>query len=198
MKENQIILKTENIASLIKDVHEKIISIRGLDVILDVDVANLYGVETRRINEAVKNNPDKFPSDYMFVLTSEEVTNLRSKISTANISPKSRSLPHAFTEKGLYMLATVLKSKTAVNTTFAIIETFSTVRELRRELLDLHKEKDIKNQQSKIEHFGNILSEIVMPDLETTETESSLELNFVIGKIKHTVKRVKRNGKNGD
>ena len=198
MKENQIILKTENIAPLIKDVHEKIISIRGLDVILDVDVANLYGVETRRINEAVKNNPDKFPSDYMFVLTSEEVTNLRSKFSTANISPKSRSLPHAFTEKGLYMLATVLKSKTAVNTTFAIIETFSTVRELRRELLDLHKEKDIKNQQSKIEHFGNILSEIVMPDLETTETESSLELNFVIGKIKHTVKRVKRNGKNGD
>ena len=198
MKENQIILKTENIAPLIKDVHEKIISIRGLDVILDVDVANLYGVETRRINEAVKNNPDKFPSDYMFVLTSEEVTNLRSKFSTANISPKSRSLPHAFTEKGLYMLATVLKSKTAVNTTFAIIETFSTVRELRRELLDLHNEKDIKNQQSKIEHFGNILSEIVMPDLETTETESSLELNFVIGKIKHTVKRVKRNGKNGD
>ena len=96
------------------------------------------------------------------------------------------------------MLATVLKSKTAVNTTFAIIENFSTVRELRRELLDLHKEKDIKNQQSKIEHFGNILSEIVMPDLETTETESSLELNFVIGKIKHTVKRVKRNGKNGE
>lgn len=198
MKENQIILKTENIAPLIKDVHEKIVSIRGLDVILDVDVANLYGVETRRINEAVKNNPDKFPSDYMFVLTSEEVTNLRSKFSTANISPKSRSLPHAFTEKGLYMLATVLKSKTAVNTTFAIIENFSTVRELRRELLDLHKEKDIKNQQSKIEHFGNILSEIVMPDLETTETESSLELNFVIGKIKHTVKRVKRNGKNGE
>ena len=198
MKENKIILKTENIAPLIKDVHEKIVSIRGLDVILDVDVANLYGVETRRINEAVKNNPDKFPSDYMFVLTSEEVTNLRSKFSTANISPKSRSLPHAFTEKGLYMLATVLKSKTAVNTTFAIIENFSTVRELRRELLDLHKEKDIKNQQSKIEHFGNILSEIVMPDLETTETESSLELNFVIGKIKHTVKRVKRNGKNGE
>ncbi|WP_296849903.1 ORF6N domain-containing protein [Treponema sp.] len=193
MKENQLTVKNVNLAPLMKIVQERIVSVRGENVILDADVADLYGVETRRINEAIKNNPDKFPADYMFILTSEEVSILRSKISTANLSSKSRYLPHAFTEKGLYMLATILKSKAAINTTFAIIETFSAVRGLKRELLDLHKETDSVKQQSKMEHFGNVLSEIVMPDLETTETESSLELNFIIGKIKHTVKRIKRN-----
>lgn len=131
----------------------------------------------------------------MFRLTSQEVSDLRSKISTTKISTKTRSLPHVFTEKGLYMLATILKSKTALSATFAIIETFTAVRSLKKELLDLHKEPNIANQQTKIDHFGNVLSEIVMPDLETTETESSLELNFFIGKIKHTVKRIKRNDK---
>ena len=93
------------------------------------------------------------------------------------------------------MLATILKSKEAVSATFAIIETFSKVRELKRELLSFHKEKDIKKQNEKIQHFGDILSDIVMPDLETSETESTLEINFLIGKIKHTVKRTKKKDK---
>ena len=87
-----------------------IVEIRQHPVIVDADVAALYGVETKRVNEAVKNNPDKFPEDYMFVLTSDELKDLRSKISTTNLSAKSRSLPKAFTEKGLYMLATILKN----------------------------------------------------------------------------------------
>lgn len=86
-----------------------IVEIRQHPVIVDADVAALYGVETKRVNEAVKNNPDKFPEDYMFILTSDELKDLRSKISTTNLSAKSRSLPKAFTEKGLYMLATILK-----------------------------------------------------------------------------------------
>ena len=175
-----------------KNVQSKVLTLRNQNVILDADVAALYGVETRRINEAVRNNPDKFPADYIFRLSNAEMISLRSKFSTANISSKSRTLPYAFTEKGLYMLATILKSKTAVNTTLAIIETFTAIRELKRELLDLHKEPDKAKQQTKMEHFGNILSELVMPELEATETESSLELNFLIGKIKHTVKRIKK------
>ncbi len=90
------------------------------------------------------------------------------------------------------MLATILKSQQAVNVTFAVIETFAAVRQLKRELRDLHKETDRKTQQSKMQQFGEMLSNIVMPDLETSETESSLEINFLIGKIKHTVKRVRR------
>ncbi len=93
------------------------------------------------------------------------------------------------------MLATILKSRQAVEVTFAIIETFAAVRELKRELINLHKETNPEIQQSKMKRFGEVLSDIVMPDLETTETESSLELNFIIGKIKHTVKRVKKTEK---
>ena len=181
---------------ILAEVHEKIGVIRDTPVITDADVAFLYRVETKRVNEAVRNNPEKFPEDYMFQLSSEEADVLRSKISTTKLSSKSRVMPKAFTEKGLYMLATILKSKRALDVTFAIIETFTKVRNIKRELLDLHKEKDNEKQAKKINHFGEILSEIVMPDLETTETESTLEINFFIGKIKHTVKRIKKKDNN--
>ena len=187
-------IKTNSIDDTIKlEVKNKIICIRQQEVISDADVAELYGVETKRVNEAVKNNPDKFPEDYMFTLTSEEVKDLRSKFSSTKISTKSRVKPKVFTEKGLYMLATILKSKSAQNVTFAIIETFTKVRYLKREIVNLHNETDKKKQTSRLERFGEVISDIVMPDLETDETESSLELNFIIGKIKHTVKRSKKN-----
>ena len=177
---------------LLVNVQRSIVSVRGQQIIIDADVAHLYGVETKRINEAVRNNPDKFPSDYMFILTKEEVEALRSKNSSTNLSSKSRSLPKAFTEKGLYMLATILKSKNAIAVTFAIVETFANVRELKRQLRDLHQETDNYKQNDKINSFGELLSDIVAPDLEVAETESSVEINFFVGKIKHTVKRVKR------
>ena len=176
------------------EVEKLIVSVRGQPVIVDADVAKLYGVATKRVNEAVRNNPEKFPSDYMFALTADELSDLRSKISSAKISSKSRVLPKAFTEKGLYMLATVLKSQRATEATFAIIETFAKVRTLKRELVELHNAPKGKGQAEKMRHFGETLSDIVMPDLETVETESSLELNFLIGKLKHTVKRIKRAG----
>ena len=118
-------------ADLFGQVRQKIVAIRGSQVILDADVAELYGVETMRVNEAVKNNPDKFPEGYIMTLTKEE------------------------------------KEK--------VIEIF-----------------DNPKQQSRMHHFGEMLSNIVMPDLETSETESSLEINFLVGKIKHTVRRVRR------
>ena len=175
------------------EVENKIATIRKLQVIADADVAELYGVETKEVNQAVRNNPDKFPDDYMFELTKSELQGLRSKILTTKVSVKSRSATKAFTEKGLYMLATILKSERATAATFAIIETFAKVRELKRELVELHKETDKAEQEKKMNHFGEVLTDIVMPDLETSETESSLEINFLIGKIKHTVKRVRKN-----
>ena len=204
-KENEIVTATNAGVISYADVQQRIVCIRDKSVIIDADVAALYGVETRRVNEAVRNNPDKFPLDYMFVLTDEETRilrskisslerggNLRSKISTTKLSSKSRVAPKAFTEKGLYMLATILKSKRAVAATFAIIETFAKVRGLKRELVELHKEGDKRKQADKMRHFGETLADIVMPDLETVETESSLELNFFIGKIKHTVRRIRK------
>lgn len=183
-------------SALMAEVRSNIVFVRDIPVITDADVAALYGVETKRINEAVRNNPDKFPTDYMFMLTKKEALDLRSKFSSTKLSSKSRTLPKVFTEKGLYMLATILKSKTAVEVTFAIIETFTQVRSLKRELVELHSETNPKEQASKMQHFGKMLSDIVMPDLETSETESTLELNFFIGKIKHTVKRIKKSNVN--
>ncbi len=192
-KETAITKHTSELSSrLMEEVRNSIVVIRDMPIIADADVAHLYGVETKRINEAVRNNPEKFPQDYMFVLTEDEALCLRSKFSSTKLSPKSRTLPKVFTEKGLYMLATILKSKAAIDVTFAIIETFTQVRNLKRELVELHRETNPKIQASKMQHFGKVLSDIVMPDLETTETESTLELNFLIGKIKHTVKRIKK------
>ena len=91
----------------LSDVQRMIVNVRNQQAIIDADVAKLYGVETKHVNQAVRNNQDKFPSDYVFTLTSDEVSDLRSKFLTANISSKSRTLPKAFTGKGLYMLATV-------------------------------------------------------------------------------------------
>ena len=163
---------------------------------LDRDVAVLYGVETKRVNEAIKNNPRKFKEGYVLELTFEESSVLRSKISTLEQEEgkghHSKYKAKAFTSKGLYMLATVLKSERATDATIAIIETFDKVQSLKRELEELHKETDKKKQTAKMQHFGEVLTDIVMPDLQTSETESSLEINFLIGKIKHTVKRVRK------
>jgi len=179
------------------DVERLIVSVRGQPVIIDADVAKLYGVATKRVNEAVRNNPEKFPADYMFELDRDESCALRSKISSLEHDHRGKGRHSkynykAFTEKGLYMLATVLKSQRATEATFAIIETFAKVRTLKRELLELHNAPKGQMQAEKMRHFGETLSDIVMPDLETVETESSLELKFLIGKLKHTVKRIKR------
>jgi hypothetical protein len=101
-------------------------------------------------------------------------------------------MPKVFTEKGLYMLATILKSPIAVSVTFAIIETFAKVRYLKRELVTLHQEADLPQQSERLKRFGEVIADLVMPDLETSETESTLELDFFIGKLKHTVKRTKK------
>jgi hypothetical protein len=99
-----------NTVAKFENLKDLIVEVRSQSVLLDSDVAELYRIETKRINEAVKNNPDKFPHDYMFEICEGEFADLRSKFSTTKFA-KTRSLPKAFTEKGLYMIATILKSK---------------------------------------------------------------------------------------
>src|SRR3972149_8820817 len=108
----------------IENIQELIVELRGQKAILDSDIAKLYGVQTKRINEAVKNNSDKFPGGYIFDLAKDEWDALKSKFSTSIKGGKVK-LPSAFTEKGLYMLATILKSPQAIQATLSIIETFS-------------------------------------------------------------------------
>lgn len=172
----------------IENLKGMIIEIRGMNVLLDSDVAHLYGVETKRINEAVKNNPDKFPQDYMFGIGQGEFADLRSKISTTKFS-KTRVAPKAFTEKGLYMLATILRSKQAVDATFVIIETFTKIRELSRNVKELSTIQDKAQQKALMQRSGELIAELLDEDLQTKDTETSIELNFAVLKFKHTVKK---------
>ena len=110
------------------NIENMIYEIDGKEVMLDSDLAQLYNVATKRINEAVKNNPDKFPRRFSWILSDEEKNNLWSKFSTANISTMSRSNPRVFTEQGVYMLATILKSKTATEVSVRIMDTFVKMR----------------------------------------------------------------------
>jgi len=127
-------------------VDDKIFIIRGVQVMLDSDLAELYGVETKRINEAVKNNIDKFPQDFLFELTKEEFANLRSKFSTSSYGGR-RYVPKVFTEQGVYMLATILKSKVATEVTINIIRTFAKLREFALNYKDIVIElKNIKEE----------------------------------------------------
>lgn len=156
----------------------------------------MTGKKTREVNQAVRNNPRKFRDGYVIELTNEESSALRSNILTLEAANGKGQFSKynfkAFTSKGLYMLATCLKSERAADATVAIVETFDKVQSLKHELLDLHRETDKAKQASKIEHFGEVLADIVMPELQTSETESSLEINFFIGKLKHTVKWVRK------
>lgn len=169
-------------------IKDKIILVQGQQVILDSDVAELYGVETKRINEAVKNNPDKFPDGYILSLTDKELEHLRSKFSTTKLA-MSRTLPKAFSEKGLYMLATILKSPVATETTIAIIETFAKVKELSRSISQLSEQSDKDKQKTLMEKSGELIADILSDDFQTSETETSIEFNLSVLKVKHTVKR---------
>ena len=182
-------------------VKSRMLIVRDQPVLLDRDVAALYGVQTKEINQAVRNNPDKFPEGFLLQLNNDEFSDWKSKILTSNLSPAEknaikmgvRRAPKAFTERGLYMLATVLKGELATKATLAIVNTYAQVRSVKRELLELHKEGDKKKKHALMQHFGETLTDIVMPDPDEGETESSLELNFFIGKIKHTVRKIKKN-----
>ncbi len=94
-----------------------IITLRNQQVILDCDVAELYGVETKEINQAVRNNPEKFPEGYIWAIDDQEKNELVKNFDRFEKQKHSSVLPRAFTEKGLYMLATILKSPRAVQTT---------------------------------------------------------------------------------
>jgi enoyl reductase-like protein len=169
------------------DVNDKIITIRNQSVILDSDVAELYGVETRRINEAVKNNLDKFPKGYIIELKNSEFYDVRSKISTANLE-KTRVLPKPLTEKGLYMLATILKSPQATLTTIAIVEAFAQIRELSRNNIAIQDTTDEVIHQSLLQRTGQIINNVLFSNTPIDSSETSVELNLGLMKVKHAVK----------
>lgn len=158
-------------------------------MLIDADVAELYGVQTKEINQAVKNNPEKFPVGYILELNKEEKAELVKNFDHLQRLKFSKALPKAFTEKGLYMLATILKGEKATQTTLSIIETFAKIRELSRTISDLSEIKNKAEQKSLMQKSGEIISEILGEEMKTTDTETTVELNFAVLKLKHTIKR---------
>ena len=174
-------------------IEEKLITIREKQVLLDRDVASLYGVETKRINEAVKNNPEKFPEGYIFNLTNEEWQyQLVENFDQFKNLKHSYVLPKAFTEKGLYMLATILKSPKATETTIVIIETYAKIKELTRVIEGVNEENSPKKQDDLLSKSTQLISSVLTDNLELNGTETSFELNLAILKVKHTFKRNKK------
>ena len=121
--------KPENLAKLV-------FLIRGEKVLLDADLADLYGVATKVLNQAVKRNLDRFPEDFMFQLTPEEWGDMRSQVVTSS-RRKLSAVPYAFTEQGVAMLSTVLRSERAVAVNIAIMRTFVQLRRLMDSNRDL-------------------------------------------------------------
>ncbi|MHC0444405.1 ORF6N domain-containing protein [Flavobacterium sp. 3-218] len=162
-------------------ISDKIYFIRGQKVMLDFNLASLYEVETKRINEQVKRNSLRFPEDFMFQLTENEYASLRSQIATLKKGrgEHQKYLPFAFTEHGVLMLSSVLKSDKAIQTNIQIVRIFTKVRQM---LLDTTEIKvDILQIQKKLEnHDKNI--ELVFSYLdELTEKKESEEERVKIG-----------------
>lgn len=171
-----------------------ILELRGQRVLLDRDLGSIYGVATREINKAVSNNPDKFPPGYLVQLTKEEKAELVENFHRFEKLKHSSVLPKAFTEKGLYMLATILKSPQATQATLTIVETFTKLRELSRNIKQLSESPAKNRQQSLMQRSGELIAEILDDDLQSNEAETSIELNFAVLKFKHTVKKKRGKG----
>lgn len=184
---------TLNSMEIIKfsDVRDKVVRLRDQDVLLDADVAELYGVETKRVNEAVRNNPDKFPDGYILELQQTEKQYVVENFDHLQGLKKSPVTPKAFTEKGLYMLATIMKSERATQTTIAIIEAFAKIRELSRTIGEMSTNPDEFKQKTLMQKSGEIMADLFGEDMQTTDTETEIELNFAVLKLKHTIKRRK-------
>ena len=132
------------------EISSKIVTLRGQQVMIDRDIAVLYQVDTKRLNEQVKRNLDRFPDDFMFQLTKSELGNWKSQFATSNKELMGlRKMPYAFTEEGIYMLATVLRSPIAAETTIHIIRTFKKLREfskhynaLAKQIIEVERKSD--------------------------------------------------------
>lgn len=175
-------------------VMSKIHVIRGQKVMLDNDLAALFGVEVKRLKEQVRRNIERFPEDFMFELTQEEATNLRSQIATSSHGG-ARYLPMAFTEHGVLMLSNVLRSERAVLMSIQVIRVFTRMREMLLTHKDLLLELEKLRNTSK-EHTGKI--QVIfryLKQMEKRETERVLlaevakakprrALGFKVGKVK--------------
>ncbi len=171
---------SQNLIISEETISDKIYFIRNQKVMLDRDLAMLYGIETKRLKEQVKRNISRFPEDFMFELTRDEFANWRSQIATSNSDKMGlRYVPMAFTEHGVLMLSSVLNSYKAIQTNIQIMRIFTKVRQMLLDTTDL--KIDIMQIQKKLEnHDKNI--ELVFSYLdELTDKKENTKPRTKIG-----------------
>lgn len=154
-------------------VRSKIYEIRGQKVMFDRDLAAMYGVETRALNQAVKRNAERFPDDFMFQLTAEEWENLKSQFVTSSWGGV-RKMPYAFTELGVAMLSSVLTSKIAVQVNMGIMRAFVSVRQA----LSQPKPSELAQLQSEVKELKEYVNDILMDQNDINE-ETRLQLEMI-------------------
>jgi hypothetical protein len=177
-------------------VKSKIIKLRNQNVLLDSNVAKLYDVEVRVINQAVSRNPQKFPKGYLIELDSDEWKSLKSQIVTSKGRGGKNKLPTAFTERGLYMLATILKSPQAVNTTIAIINTFSQFKEVTQAVYEM---ADAKSDEEKVQIFEkstDVIADLLDNELIVSQQETSFTLKLPFFEVSRKITKVKNSLEN--
>jgi len=187
MPQKEGIIPSELIAS-------KIFIIRRLKVMLDRDLAELYGVQTKALKQAVKRNINRFPEDFMFVLSSEEAINLRSQFVTSSLSQwgGTRYPPMAFTEQGVAMLSSVLKSDRAIQVNIQIMRVFTRLRQILSSTKDLRRELDELKRVTD-ERFRIVFT--TLDQLLSTEERPKRKIGFTV-KEKAAVYKTKKRGLN--
>lgn len=177
-------------------IQNKIYEVRGQKVMLDFDLADLYGSETKRLKEAARRNLKRFPSDFMFELTKEEFESLRSQIASSNKRGGTRYMPFAFTEQGVAMLSSVLNSESAIEINISIMRAFVTVRQYLSSLNSTTKEIEELKQRMKMLEEDNEDTIAAVNDLsEDTRKELDdiyLALSQLAEKQKHINKQTER------
>jgi phage regulator Rha-like protein len=182
---------------LTKRVGSKILILRNQRVILDTDLAELYGVSPKRLNEQIKRNPRRFPSDFFFTLTRVEYRNLRSQFATSTSSHGGRRyLPHAFTEHGAIMAATVLNSPRAIEMSVFVVRAFVQMREAlllnQKVVAKLHElESRLDDHDAEIRDLVEAIRELMAP-LPAGERRIGFEIPIGSSKGRGTALAVKR------
>lgn len=171
----KISLSKPNDMKQLEVIQSKIYDIRGQKVMIDRDLAEMYGVETRTLNQAVKRNVDRFPEDFMFQLTDEETQNWKSQIVITNsVKMGMRRNPYAFTELGVAMLSSVLNSKTAIQINMGIMRAFVAVRQL----IALPKPDKVVELQNEVKELKEYIEE-VFADYNDINDDTRMQLELI-------------------
>ena len=163
----------------IAQIHQKIYEIRGFKVMLDFDLAELFEIETKYLKRSVRNNFDRFPNDFLFELSKEEFENLRCNISTSNHGG-IRYLPFAFTEQGVSMLSSVLKSKKAIDVNITIMRTFVQIRQFALSHVELSVQlKQLEQKYDKqFEDIFEVINYLLKKDSLEKQTKERGKIGY--------------------